>query len=93
MPTHEITCPLCSAPIPVPPSDKPNAQGLSIGIDDTLVEEHIAMHRACTCHWANGRITAVGADCMVHASPFTNEVLLPEPFGGDLFPDVLTTED
>ena len=82
MSDQEVRCPLCRAPIPVPASDQPNAQGLSLGIDDTLVEEHIAMHKACTCLWSLSGLERIDPGCIVHASPFTDEAVTP-----DLFPD------
>lgn len=84
----EVTCPLCKAPIPLAHTDRPNAQGLTVGLDERLVDEHIEMHRNCTCYWANGHITFIDADCPIHWQPLPEA---DEPDG--LFTDVLTVED
>lgn len=79
-----VTCPLCHAPIPIVESDRPDSKGLSSGVDDRLMEEHIQMHRNCTCEWNFGAMDRLDIDCPVHGLPVS---LIPDE------PDPVFTED
>jgi hypothetical protein len=50
-----IVCPVCTAKLPV--YEKHTADvttGLTTTLDDSYVNEHLAMHEACTCSWPDG---------------------------------------
>lgn len=82
-----VTCPICHAVIPVVESDRPNSEGLSTGMDDRLVQEHIEMHRECTCLWNTGHLIKIDPVCTVHSEPAPAS---DEP--DDVFTDVEVTE-
>lgn len=64
-----ITCTICGASIPMSYTDDPSSQGLSLSYDTALVDEHVEMHKNCTCGWASdtGARWHVGT-CSVHGA-------------------------
>jgi hypothetical protein len=63
-----VHCPVCGVDIPCPTATKPTPEGLTVALDTTLVDEHIAMHAACGCVWyPDGRgIAMTATQCAVH---------------------------
>ena len=49
-----ITCPVCTANLPVFEKHTPDENGLTPTLDASYVNEHLAMHEACTCAWPDG---------------------------------------
>jgi hypothetical protein len=73
------SCPICGVDIPLPHTDTPDENGLSVVLDRGIADEHIDMHTRCTCRWemrgfnatTNApvvrRVTNLG--CPVHGEP------------------------
>jgi hypothetical protein len=62
----DIPCRVCGTMVPVTDADVADASGLSPGLDSALMEEHMDMHRRCTCVWVNGSITIIEPGCSIH---------------------------
>ena len=62
-----ITCPVCTASLPVYEKHPavPDENGLTVTLDASYVNEHLAMHEACTCQWPDG-IHQSDPLCTVH---------------------------
>lgn len=70
-----IECPICKVDIPMPHTDQPDENGLTVTFDRAIADEHITMHQQCTCRWQTSyggnantpsihRISNLG--CLVH---------------------------
>lgn len=66
--TISVECPVCYVDIPLPHTDEPTAEGLSVTFDRTIAEEHIQMHSKCTCRWEVLHSTPRVTRCITHGS-------------------------
>lgn len=66
-----VECPICLVDLPAPHKEEPTPEGLSVTFDHQFVEEHIDMHKKCTCRWAHSDSVTVrritNLSCEVHA--------------------------
>jgi hypothetical protein len=62
---HEITCPACHVVLPLKATTTSDSSGRSTTFDESFVDEHMAMHAACTCLWVEQQ-RHHDNDCTVH---------------------------
>lgn len=72
-----IQCPICKVDLPVPHTDQPTEEGLSVTLDRAIADEHVDMHTRCRCRWETRGFNAAtnapvirritNLECPVHA--------------------------